>query len=301
MQLHVFGASTPTGFALREQADRAIWVSEVFAYSRRSADQLGPLFPADLTDPGSFWPLGDPESPALWVSLGPIWLLAPFLEELTEHFPDRIKNLRGIVACSSSSVLTKRFAVNDFDRDLVHRLKSAEDSLHSISLRLQIPCSIIRPTLIYGQAGSYTDRNLTRLLRLMRCLPVLPLPARTGLRQPIHARQLAAVILQHLSSAAGSTVVSWPAHLEVGGDTQLSYYAMLKSLSLAQPLGDASRRCHLLCIPNGLYFLLAAPLLVTSPKSFEAVMRMCADLSGFTPSHHLQGRLAEPFPLLPLG
>ena len=54
MQLHVFGASTPTGFALREQADRATWVSEIFAYSRGPADQLGPLFPVDFTDPGSF-------------------------------------------------------------------------------------------------------------------------------------------------------------------------------------------------------------------------------------------------------
>ena len=154
MQLHVFGASTPTGFALREQADRATWVSEVFAYSRGPADQLGPLFPVDFTDPGSFLPLGDPEYPALWVSLGPIWLLAPFLEELAEQFPDRIKNLLGIVACSSSSVLTKRFAVNDFDRDLVQSLASAEERLFNVLAAIARQCIPHKPHAIFFQLPS---------------------------------------------------------------------------------------------------------------------------------------------------
>jgi hypothetical protein len=301
MQLHVFGASTPTGFALREQADSAIWVSQVFAYSRGPADQLGPLFPADFTDPGSFWPLGDPESSALWVSLGPIWLLAPFLEELTEHFPDRIKNLRGIVACSSSSVLTKRFAVSDFDRDLVQRLASAEECLHAISLRLQIPCFILRPTLIYGQAGPYGDRNLSRLLKLLRRLPCLILPAETGLRQPIHSSQLAAVALHIAEQLCG---FASDAHLgeriTLGGDSTLTYAAMISALQEAQSAGDPARRCRLLPIPNRLFFSLAAPLLLRSPKAFEAVLRMGANLSGFTPAHQLLGREPQPFPVLPL-
>lgn len=301
MQLHVFGASTPTGFALREQADRATWVSEVFAYSRGPADQLGPLFPVDFTDPGSFLPLGDPEYPALWVSLGPIWLLAPFLEELAEQFPDRIKNLRGIVACSSSSVVTKRFAVNDFDRDLVQRLASAEERLHAISLRLQIPCSILRPTLIYGQAGPYSDRNLSKLLQLLRRLPCLPLPVETGLRQPIHASQLAAVALHIAEQLRGSGWdPSLPDRTTLGGDTALSYASMISALQEAQPATDPARRCRLLPIPNRLFFSLAAPLLLRSPKAFEAVLRMGANLSGFTPAHQLLGREPQPFPVLPL-
>ena len=301
MQLHVFGASTPTGFALREQADRATWVSEVFAYSRGPADQLGPLFPVDFTDPGSFWPLGDPEYPALWVSLGPIWLLAPFLEELAEQFPDRIKNLRGIVACSSSSVLTKRFAVNDFDRDLVQSLASAEERLHAISLLLKISCSILQPTLIYGQAGSYCDRNLSKLLQLLRRLPCLPLPAETGLRQPIHASQLAAVALRIAEQLRGSGCdPSLPERITLGGDTTLTYAAMISALQEAQPATDPARRCHLLPIPNRLFFSLAAPLLLRSPKAFEAVLRMGANLSDFTPAHQLLGREPQPFPGLPL-
>jgi hypothetical protein len=301
MELHIFGASTPTGFALREQAANADYVSKVFGYSRSCADSLGPLYLADFTDPSSFYPPGDPESPAIWVSLGPIWLLAPFLEQLTVKFPERISNLRGIVACSSSSVITKRFAINDFDRSLVYSLTSAEDHLHAISLRLQIPCCIIRPTLIYGQAGPYCDHNLTHLLKLMRRVPVLPLPARTGMRQPIHARQLAGVALHLLSSAVGSADLDWPTHIEIGGDSQLSYYAMLQALCLAQPKGDPSRRCRLLRIPNRLYFLIASPVLLRSPKAFEAILRMAADLAGFTPSHQLLGRTVEPFPILPLG
>ena len=301
MQLHVFGASTPTGFALREQADRATWVSEVFAYSRGPADQLGPLFPVDFTDPASFLPLGDPEYPALWVSLGPIWLLAPFLEELAEQFPDRIKNLRGIVACSSSSVLTKRFAVNDFDRDLVQSLASAEERLHAISLLLKISCSILQPTLIYGQSGPYGDRNLSKLLQLLRRLPCLPLPAETGLRQPIHASQLAAVALHMAEQLRGSGWdPSLPDRITLGGDTTLPYASMISALQQAQPEDDPARRCRLLPIPNRLFFSLAAPLLLRSPKAFEAVLRMGANLSGFTPAHQLLGRESQPFPVLPL-
>mgnify|MGYP003313756015 CR=1 FL=1 len=35
-----------------------------------------------------------------------------------------IKNLKGLVVCSSSSVITKRFANNDFDKELVKSLST---------------------------------------------------------------------------------------------------------------------------------------------------------------------------------
>jgi hypothetical protein len=40
--------------------------------------------------------------------------------------------------------------------------------------------------------------------------------------------------------------------------------------------------------------------LLPSPKAFEAVLRMGANLSGFTPAHQLLGREPQPFPVLPL-
>lgn len=102
----------------------------------------------------------------------------------------------GLIVSSSSSAITKRFASNLFDRELVARLTAAEDRLLSASHSLGLECRIPRPTIIYGQIGPYDNRNLSRLIGLMRRLPLLPLPAQTGLRQPILAGQLAAVALE---------------------------------------------------------------------------------------------------------
>ena len=64
--------------------------------------------------------------------------------------------------------------------------------------------------------------------------------------------------------------------------------------------GDRARRCRLLPLPPRLFLSLASPLLLLSPKRFEAVLRMGADLAGFTPAHRLLGASPEPFPVLPL-
>lgn len=297
MLLHLFGAATPAGEAFRGAAASAVPAWPLHAYSRRVASHTH----ADLTTPEAFLPAGTLGEPSLWISFAPIWLLAPFLERLAVAYPQRLRGLRGLIACSSSSALTKRYAANGFDRQLVARLTTSEEQLLVTCRRLQLSCSILQPTLIYGQVGPYGDRNLSRLLRLMRRLPLLPLPVHTGLRQPIHARQLAAVALCLAQQIAGSgTDAALPERLPVGGDTELSYRAMLEALQRAQPKGDRARHCRLLPIPNRLFFFLAAPLLLRSPKSFEAVLRMGIDLSGFIPAHQVIGGPPEPFPLLPL-
>jgi len=303
IQLHLFGAATPTGEAFRQQTfreqtfrEQTVW--PVVAYSRRPEAAPATSHRADFTDPASFYPAGEPGQPAIWISFAPIWLLAPFLEQLASEHPERLKDLIGLIACSSSSALTKRYATNRFDRQLVARLITAEDQLLATCRRLSVPCRILRPTLIYGQAGPYSDRNLSRLLALLRRLPLLPLPDETGLRQPIHARQLAAVALHLARQLRGSGWdASLPERLALGGDTTLSYTALLQALQQAQPLADPARRCRLLPIPNRLFFALATPLLLRSPKAFEAVLRMGADLAGFTSAHQLLGESPQPFPL----
>ena len=296
MELHLFGAATPTGEAFRQQSANADLPCPLHAYSRRSA-----VTPADFTNPAAFRPAGNPSTPSLWISFGPIWLLAPFLEQLALEHPERLAGLRGLIACSSSSAITKRFAANRFDRELVVHLSGAEDQLLATCHRLQVSCRILQPTLIYGQAGPYGDRNLSKLLQLMRRLPCLPLPTETGLRQPIHSSQLAAVALHVAEQLCGSGWdPSLPERITLGGDTTLTYASMCKALQQAQPAGDPARRCRLLPIPNRLFFSVAAPLLLRSPKAFEAVLRMGANLSGFTPAHQLLGREPQPFPVLPL-
>jgi nucleoside-diphosphate-sugar epimerase len=258
---------------------------------------------ADFLNPAAFLPAYDPGSSqdSLWVSFAPIWLLAPFFHQLAVSHPERLLGLRGVIACSSSSVITKRFAANQSDRQLVSRLAAAEVQLSSTCRSLEIPCRILRPTLVYGQVGPYGDRNLSRLLSIMRLLPFLLLPANTGLRQPIHARQLAAVALRlaRQLSATGPDPMQVEC-IDAGGDTELSYADMLRALQRSLPHSDPARTCRLLSLPNPLFFFLSAPLLLRSSKVFEALLRMSADLSGFTPAHQLSGEPPHPFPLLPL-
>jgi len=297
MHLHLFGAATPTGEAMKQQLRSAHPEFQLVAYSRRDSS----LLPVDFGDPCSFRPGGEPSASSLWISFGPIWLLAPFLERLALKHPQQLQGLCGVIACSSSSAITKRFAANRFDRELVARLTTAEDRLIATCRRLELPCRILRPTLIYGRVGPYVDRNLSRLIGLMRQLPLLPLPAHTGLRQPIHASQLAAVALELVRQFSTS---GWDPQLlqriALGGDSELSYAAMLRALQQSLPHTDPARRCRVLSLPNRLFYAAATPLLLQSPKAFEAVLRMGSDLSGFTPAHQLLKAKPQPFPVLPL-
>jgi uncharacterized protein YbjT (DUF2867 family) len=60
--------------------------------------------------------------------------------------------------------------------------------------------TILRPTMIYGAPG---DRNLSRLLVLLRRLPVLPVPAVGAcLHQPVHVADVAAAVLDTLARPA---------------------------------------------------------------------------------------------------
>ena len=296
MTLHCFGASSLLGAALHHLCDQ-----HLVGYSRNPPLTPGWIHHADLSEPSDFHPAGYPNVPSIWISFAPIWLFAPFLETLIKNHPDRLQDVRGVIACSSSSTITKRFAANRFDRELFERLTRAEDSLLETCRMLDVPCRILRPTLIYGKYGSFCDRNLSRLLVMLRSLPLIPLPAETGLRQPIHASQLAAVSL-HLAKALYGDGLddSLPERIALGGDTTLTYADIFRTIQNAQPSGDPARRCYFLIIPNRLYFLLAAPLLLRSPKAYEAVLRMGSNLSGFIPAHEILGSQVQPFPVSPL-
>jgi hypothetical protein len=75
---------------------------------------------------------------------------------------------------------------------------------------------------------------------------------------------------------------------------------MLERLRASLPAGDPGRNCRLLGLPTRLTHALSAPLLLINPKLFEAVLRIGADLAGFTPAHRILGEAPQPFPLGPL-
>lgn len=65
---------------------------------------------------------------------------------------------------------------------------AAEDAIRASGL----DWTIVRPTMIYGTPR---DRNLWRLLRLLRRTPVVPLPGANKLHQPVHVADLAQAVV----------------------------------------------------------------------------------------------------------
>lgn len=187
MEIHLFGAATTTGAKFSE----LLYLKEIdwktYKYTRDVRKLAQGYCQVDLDFPERFVPPGIPECAKIYINFAPIWKVSQFLRLLASDFPEKLEGLSGLIACSSSSAITKRFAANRFDRQLVANLIAAQDQLLATCRRLSVPCRILRPTLIHGQVGGLGDRNLSRLIQLMRRLPVLPIPAESGLRQPIHA------------------------------------------------------------------------------------------------------------------
>ena len=292
IHIHLFGAATPVGESFRCQTASLGFDWQIHSYSRRSQQNF------DFVKPENFIPCGDFSAPSIWVNFGPIWLFARFLDFLAGASPEYISSLKGVISCSSSSVVTKRFSFNSFDRNLVSLLEKSEDTLIEVCQRFEVPCRILQPTLIYGKAGTYEDKNLSLLLQSLRRLPILPVPSQPGLRQPIHANQLAAISLDLAVKISRCRLdPSFPLRIPVGGDSTLTYTQMIIDLQSSQSSNDPARHCRLIPIPNRLYFLAATLLLICSPKSYEAVLRIAANLCGFTAVHELLGCDPEPFPV----
>jgi nucleoside-diphosphate-sugar epimerase len=57
--------------------------------------------------------------------------------------------------------------------------------------------TILRPTMIYGTAR---DRNVSRLIRFVRRMPIIPLVAPNALQQPVHVEDVAGAVISVLSS-----------------------------------------------------------------------------------------------------
>ena len=300
MQIHLFGASTAVGLSFSDlllRDDDFI----LYKYSRSSSllDE-GYRF-LDFRSPQEFAHSLSPDCRHIFVSFAPIWLFAPFLRYIATECSGCLAGLSGVIACSSSSVITKRFAFSSYDRQLVSKLSNAEQGLIGVCHELSVPCSILRPSMIYGRVGSSVDRNLSGLLSLMRTFPLLPVPSQSGLRQPIHANQLAAVAL-HLAGQLVSTSAnpSFSDCIALGGDCTLTYFQMLLALRQSQPSGDPAHNCRLIEIPSRLFYFLASPLLLRSLHAYEAVLRIGANLAGFTAAHKILGCEAQPFPAFPI-
>jgi uncharacterized protein YbjT (DUF2867 family) len=130
-----------------------------------------------------------------WISLAPIWVLPEYFGLLAAH------NAQRVVALSSPSRFTKEASSDPGERAVARRLAEGERRLGQWAGARRAAAVILRPTLIYGYGR---DRNIGEVARFIRRFGFFPVcGAASGLRQPVHAGDVAAACLAALEASPG--------------------------------------------------------------------------------------------------
>lgn len=174
---------------------------------------------------------------AYWICLAPIWVLP-------EHFAMLARRgTKRIVALSSTSRFTKSNSPDPAEQMMAQRLRDGEIRLETWAREYSIELVILRPTLVYGLGR---DKNICVVARFIRRFGFFPLLASAqGLRQPVHAQDVAAACLAALEQKQ----IREHAYNLSGGET-LTYRSMVERVFAA--LGKPAR---FLRVPAWLFFL----------------------------------------------
>jgi nucleoside-diphosphate-sugar epimerase len=122
-------------------------------------------------------------------------------------------SLRRVVAFSSTSVITKQDTEVAAERETIRKLADAERRIAAACEQHNVGWTMLRPTLIYAEGR---DTNITPLSRLIRRFGFMPLVGGApGLRQPVHAEDLAIGAI----AAAGSAAAVNKVYALPGGET----------------------------------------------------------------------------------
>ncbi len=196
------------------------------------------------------------------LSLAPVWLLPAALPALLTT------GARRLVAVSSTSRITKARSPLAEERAMAARLAEGEEAVVAACTASGVAWTLLRPTLIYAEGE---DRNVSRLAGLIALFRVLPLAGSgDGLRQPVHAADLAEAVLLALDAPQ-----TFNRAYDLPGGETLTYRAM--AIRIFEALG---LRPRLLSLPPPLWragLALARPLLPGATAAMGA--RMSEDLT----------------------
>src|SRR5216683_3611624 len=110
-----------------------------------------------------------------------------------------------VIAFTSTSIVTKAESEIGAERESARLWAEAEQQLIVACERLGIQWTVLRPTIIYDEGR---DANITRLSRLIEKLGFMPLAGSgSGLRQPVHAEDLAIGALAAAASPAAANKI----------------------------------------------------------------------------------------------
>lgn len=219
---------------------------QVVAFSRKPVDstdgvewrELFPSLPAPHL----------PNSPqgvrgmGCWICVAPIWVLP-------DYFPlIEASGARRVVALSSTSRFTKVGSGDTAENAIAAKLIDAEARVQAWAESRGIEWVVLRPTLIYGQGR---DKNISEMARFIRRFAFFPLfGSAQGLRQPIHAEDVAAACVAALQAPGAAN----RAYNLSGGET-LAYREMV-----ARVFAALGRPARLVTVPLWAFRLAVAVL-----------------------------------------
>lgn len=224
----VLGATSLVGECLLPLLTQSGW--RVTAYSRSASRLAGDG--VEWQQLSSSFPPISPQAKSLeyhWLCVAPIWVLP-------EHFALlEAQGARRVVVLSSTSRFTKDDSSDPEEQGVARRLEEAEAAVRAWAASHGVEWVILRPTLIYGEGR---DKNIAEIARFIRRFGFFPLFGKAnGLRQPVHAADVAAVCVAALQAPGAAN----RAYNLSGGET-LTYRDMVTRVFAA--IGRPPRLMH---------------------------------------------------------
>lgn len=131
-----------------------------------------------------------------WLCVAPIWVLPQYFGMIGAF------GARRVVALSSTSLFVKGDSSDHGEQDMARRLAEGERALRAWAEAQGVEWVILRPTLIYGCGR---DKNLSEIVRFVRRWDFFPLMGQAeGLRQPVHAEDVATACVSALTRQAAA-------------------------------------------------------------------------------------------------
>jgi len=277
MLIRLFGLTNPTGDYLYKKIIKEDF-SDIYCYSRYCKEYN--ILDINKNNFDNLKKICNKEE--IWISMCPIWIFNTFMNNLIKVNLNKKFNIKAIICCSSTSIITKKYSWHNYDKELIEKINIAENNLIAISNENKYYLSIIRTSMVYGNSGKYLDKNLNRIINIIRKIPFLILPKSTGKRQPIHISQLSNIIYKDLKDIIENNNLRKNPIINVGGDQTLTYkdivISLLKKKAIIKPI---------LYIENNLFFLILSPLILVNSRFYSEILRLNSDLSGFNKTYQV--------------
>lgn len=197
------------------------------------------------------------------------FLLSAGPMELAQEFLSTGTQLQSAIIFSSSSVTSKAASGNPREKDQIAAMLASESALCQLAEQRKIKLTIFKPTLIYGCG---LDTNISRLASWICRYGFMPVNGKaSGLRQPVHAEDLAAAAVAAICSEK-----ELPLDLFLAGGETLTYGDMVKRI-----FKSMEKKPRLVHLPQWMFVLLIKLYSVAKKAegvNAEMVRRQLVDL-----------------------